>query len=129
MHWRYLRDGDAVFDWPGRGGRRKELLSFQQEYILLRELRREIWPNQYIDAATVRKAYEKAIGHGVPPSTVYRMLARHGWTKAPVLKAPTGTHLRDTSYFTKESSPVDQTRTPVDHWLLERKLTVKNSRR
>ncbi len=29
--------------------------------------------------ADIRKAYEAAIGKKVPASTVYRMLARHGW--------------------------------------------------
>ena len=29
----------------------------------------------------VKQAYEQAIGREVPKSTVYRMLARHGWRK------------------------------------------------
>jgi len=29
----------------------------------------------------VKRAYEKAVKHVVPKSTIYRMLARHGWRK------------------------------------------------
>jgi transposase len=29
----------------------------------------------------VKRAYEKAVEHTVPKSTIYRMLARHGWRK------------------------------------------------
>ena len=29
----------------------------------------------------IKRAYEKAVGHVVPKSTIYRMLARHGWRK------------------------------------------------
>jgi hypothetical protein len=29
--------------------------------------------------ADIHKAYETAIGKKVPASTIYRMLARHGW--------------------------------------------------
>jgi transposase len=128
MHWQYLRHGDAVFDMPGRGGRRKELLSFQQEYILLRELRRQIWPDEFVDAAAVRKACEETIGHAVAPSTVYRMLARHGWRKTPTVTAPSGKHLRNTSSFSKRILPVDQTRTPIDDWQVREKIAAHRRR-
>jgi hypothetical protein len=29
---------------------------------------------------TIRKAYEAAVGKRVPASTIYRLLARHGWS-------------------------------------------------
>jgi transposase len=32
-------------------------------------------------ANEVKAAYEEAVGRTVPKSTVYRMLARHGWRK------------------------------------------------
>ena len=38
----------------------------------------------------IKSAYEKAIGHKVPKSTVYRMLGRHGWQKI----APRPRHLK-----------------------------------
>jgi transposase len=123
MQRRYLHEGDAVFHTPGRGGRRKELLSIHQERRLLRSLRREIWPLETVDVAALRKAYEKAVGHAVTPSTVYRMLARHGWRKDPVVKVPaTRARLRNTSAFTKRISPVNRIWTPIDYWILDQEL-------
>ena len=89
---RYLHQGDAVLAGPGRGGRRRGILSFSQELILLRRLRRAHWPTSSIGAEEVQKAYEEAARRRVAPSTIYRMLARHGWRKAPVvqMKTPLG---------------------------------------
>jgi hypothetical protein len=102
----YLRDGDAVFDAPSRGGRHHQLLSVDAEVRLLRAVRRESARDGYVDAAVVREAYEKALGRPVAPSTVYRMLARHGWLKAPVLQVP-GPRPRRKTYFTKRLPPVE----------------------
>jgi len=99
---RYLREGDAALAGPGRGGRRNQALSLRAETDLLRALRREQWPNSYIDAQVVREAYEKAAGRRAAPSTVYRMLARHGWSKVPTLKIPEPKG-RAKTYFAKRS--------------------------
>jgi hypothetical protein len=34
-----------------------------------------------LEVSRVKAAYEQALGRKVPKSTVYRMLARHGWRK------------------------------------------------
>ena len=81
LHTRYARLGDAVLAQPGRGGRRRQNLSHEDEYALLRRLRQEAAPNCVINSARVLAAYEKAVGRRVAPSTVSRMLARHGWTR------------------------------------------------
>ncbi|HEY6293706.1 MAG TPA: helix-turn-helix domain-containing protein [Terriglobia bacterium] len=99
---RYLREGDAALAGPGRGGRRNQALGLHAETDLLRSLRRELWPNSYVDAQVVREAYEKAAGRRVAPSTVYRMLARHGWRKVPTLKIPEPKG-RAKTHFTKRS--------------------------
>ena len=88
MQARYLREGDAVFDGPGRGGRHHQLLTQRAEKELIRALGRESGKKGRVAMTVVRKAYERAVGHPVPASTVYRMVARHGWVKAPVLQAP-----------------------------------------
>ena len=31
--------------------------------------------------SSIHRDYEQEIGHKVPPSTIYRMLERHGWRK------------------------------------------------
>jgi transposase len=81
LHARYARLGDAFLVEPGRGGRRRQHLSQHDEQKLLRGLREEAAPNCVINSGRVRAAYEKAVGHRVPPSTISRMLARHGWTR------------------------------------------------
>jgi transposase len=81
LHSRYARLGDAVLAEPGRGGRRRQNLSRNEEFKLLRRLREEAAPACVINSARVHAAYEKAVGRRVPPSTISRMLARHGWTR------------------------------------------------
>jgi len=85
---RYLRLGEAAIKGLGRGGRRHEILSIREERELLRRLREELWPTSLVETRVVREAYEKAAGRRVPPSTLYRMLARHGWCKIPVVMIP-----------------------------------------
>ena len=34
-----------------------------------------------MEVSRIKAAYEQALGRKVPKSTVYRMLARHGWRK------------------------------------------------
>ena len=63
------------------GGRRRQLLTFEEEKAFL-----EPW---VIKAATggvlvvppIHAALEERLGRKIPPSTVYRLLARHGWRK------------------------------------------------
>ena len=80
----YINRGEAALQpRPGRGGRRREVLSKHQEHAVLREVRDASWPDGVVDTRAVHEAVEKAAGHRVPASTVYRMLARHGWHKFP----------------------------------------------
>jgi hypothetical protein len=34
-----------------------------------------------LEVSQVKASYEEAVGHVVPKSTIYRLLARHGWRK------------------------------------------------
>jgi hypothetical protein len=65
----------------GRGGRRRANLSLEQEEMLLSDFFDKAKTGGVLVVNDVKVAYEKALGHGVPKSTVYRMLARHGWRK------------------------------------------------
>jgi transposase len=81
FHSLYARLGDAALAEPKRGGRRRQNLTEKEEYELLRQLRTAAAPNCVIHSGDVHAAYQKAVGHPVPPSTISRMLARHGWTR------------------------------------------------
>jgi len=86
---RYLKEGESALIGVGRGGRRRENLSVKQEDGLLAQFLEKAGDGTVLVVAEVKKAYEEAVGHGVPKSTVYRMLARHGWRKvAPRRRHP-----------------------------------------
>jgi transposase len=63
------------------GGQRRAYLTFEDE--------KEFWSGFFEDASrcgilvvrAIRTALEKKLGHKVVETTVYRMLARHGWRK------------------------------------------------
>ena len=62
-----------------RGGRRRQNMSLEQEAQLLDPFFQKAREGKPLVVADVRKTYETATGKKVPASTVYRMLARHGW--------------------------------------------------
>jgi hypothetical protein len=75
----YLKEGDAVFRRPGRGGARRHLLTTAEQGSLLRRVGDESRPFGVVDFRTIHAQVEKAVGRPVPPSTVHRMLDRNGW--------------------------------------------------
>jgi len=78
---RYLREGVTALQRPGRGGRRRQNLTVEEEQNLLQEFLYQGESGGILEVSRVKAAYEQAVGRKVPKSTVYRMLARHGWRK------------------------------------------------
>lgn len=78
---RFLREGEQALAGTGRGGRRRQNLTVEQEEALLASFLEQAKAGGVLVVADVKIAYEKAAGHAVPKSTVYRMLARHDWRK------------------------------------------------
>lgn len=77
----YLREGGTALKRTGRGGRRRQNLTLGEEQNLLQEFLYQSELGGILEISRVKAAYEQAVGHRVPKSTVYRMLARHGWRK------------------------------------------------
>ena len=77
----YGRLGEALWQRPGRGGRRHQNLRREEEARLLQGFLQRAEQGRLLEVSRVKQAYEQAVGRGVPKSTVYRMLARHGWRK------------------------------------------------
>jgi transposase len=77
----YLRQGQKALKTAARGGRRRQNLTLDQERSLLAEFLDQAKRGGLLDVSRVKAAYEAAVGHDVPKSTVYRLLARHGWRK------------------------------------------------
>ena len=55
----YLKEGDALFRRPGRGGLRRHLLSRAEEQALLRRVRDEAQPYGVVDFVTIHAEVEK----------------------------------------------------------------------
>jgi transposase len=77
----YFFGGEKVLIGQGRGGRRRANLSLEEEEKLLIHFFEKAKRGEVLVVNEVKAAYEGAVGHRVPKSTVYRMLARHGWRK------------------------------------------------
>lgn len=77
----YFREGERALIGIGRGGRRRNNLNEDEELRVLAPFFKKAASGGVLVVNEVKQAYEEAIGRGVPKSTVYRMLARHGWRK------------------------------------------------
>jgi transposase len=63
------------------GGRRREILSVEEEEAFLRPWVEKAETGGVLVVPPIHEALEKRLGRPVAASTVYRMLARHGWRK------------------------------------------------
>jgi transposase len=89
IHSQYLRNGSKALTGIGRGGRHNENLTPEEEDLLLMPFLEKAQNGGVLVATEIKLAYEKQVKHEVPKSTIYRMLARHGWRKiAPRPKHP-----------------------------------------
>jgi transposase len=77
----FLRQGEGFWERPERGGRRHQNRPREEEAHLLQSFLPSVERGGMLEVSRVKQAYEQAVGHLVPKSTVYRMLARHGWRK------------------------------------------------
>lgn len=81
IHSRWAKEGDAIFDLRSRGGRRHQHLSVEQEQALLAPFVRRAEAGGMLSVTEIQQAYEVQTGKQVAPSTIYRLLDRHGWRK------------------------------------------------
>ena len=81
LHSRWAKEGDAIFELRGRGGRRHQHLSVEQEQALLAPFVERANSGGMLTVSEIQRAYEQHTGVEVAPSTVYRLLDRHGWRK------------------------------------------------
>lgn len=72
-----------------RGGRRHLLMTVEEEIAFLAPWVEKAADGGVLIVPPIHAALELAAGHRVPKSTVYRLLARHGWRKlAPDTRRP-----------------------------------------
>ena len=76
---------------PQWGGRHRQNMRPEEEAAFLAPVLADAERGGILVVAPIKAAYEKAVGRSVPDSTVYRLLARHGWRKlAPRPRHPKG---------------------------------------
>src|SRR6516165_9785835 len=63
------------------GGRQRENMTLSEEKALLTRFAKAAGAGEMLNIHDLKRAYEKAIGHATSDSTVYNLLARHGWRK------------------------------------------------
>jgi transposase len=63
------------------GGRRRENLTLEEERKLIASFAKAAGAGELLTISELQAAYEKAIGHKTGSSTIYALLARHGWRK------------------------------------------------
>lgn len=103
-HSRYMKRGESALLGAGRGGRRHQNLTVEQECALLEDFKVKAQQGGVLEVREIHDAYESVVGHTVAKSTVYRMLARHGWRKvAPRPHHPKGNAVRRRAF--KKNSP------------------------
>jgi transposase len=78
---RFGVEGEAALLGGPAGGRRHQYLPEAAEARLLEPFLGPAERGGVLVATAVKAAYEQAVGRRVPKSTVYRLLARHGWRK------------------------------------------------
>jgi transposase len=110
VHSTYSRGGEAALEPHPEGGRRRANLSLAEEKALLAGFVAEAEAGGLLEVGAIVTAYEKAVGHHVPPSTVYRMLKRHDWrTIAPRPRHPKNDPIRAEEFKKNWGPPLRNT--------------------
>jgi transposase len=83
------REGEAEPLRPPWGGRRRALMSLEDEQAFLTDWKTKAEQGELVVLTPLRAALEKKLGRRVKSSVVYRLLQRHQWRKvAPDTRHP-----------------------------------------
>ncbi len=77
----YNRLGVEGVETPGKGGRRHQYLTFEEEQAFLFPFFSRAAAGEIAAVSEIKHAFEAQVGHKVNKSTIYRLLGRHGWRK------------------------------------------------
>jgi len=81
IHANYWKHGEEFLLSKQKGGRNRENISIEEEKELLSGFTEKATEGGILEVSKIKDSYEKKVGKEVHESTVYRMLARHGWRK------------------------------------------------
>lgn len=77
----YNRLGVGAVETVGKGGRRRQYLTLEEEKEFLAPFFAQAQAGEIATAGQIWRAFEKRVGQEVDDSTIYRLLNRHGWRK------------------------------------------------
>src|SRR5436305_7278527 len=77
----YNRLGVAAVETAGKGGRRHQYLTLEEEHQFLVPFFAQAEEGLIATTVEIWRAFEARVGHEVDDSTIYRLLHRHGWRK------------------------------------------------
>jgi transposase len=77
----YNRLGVAAVETAGKGGRRHQYLTRQEEQAFLAPFFSRAQQAEIATAGEIKRAFEVRVGQEVEASTIYRFLKRDGWRK------------------------------------------------
>lgn len=77
----YNRLGVGAVETPGKGGRRNESMTLEEERELLTPFFERAKKGELTTIAHIKQAFEKRVGHKVDETTISRLLKRHEWRK------------------------------------------------
>lgn len=78
---RYFAEKESSLIGEGRGGRRRQNLTVEEEDALLKGFFDKAKEGGVLVVSEIKRAYERKVGRPVNKTIVYRMLERHGWRK------------------------------------------------
>lgn len=77
----YNRLGVVAVETSGKGGRRHQYLTLEEEQQFLAPFFARAEAGEIATVREIWQAFEERVGHPVDDSTIYRLLDRHGWRK------------------------------------------------
>ena len=80
-HMAYDHGGLKALKSRPSGGRKRENMTLVEENALLARFAKAAGAGEMLNIHDLKAAYEKAIRHETSNSTIYNLLARHGWRK------------------------------------------------
>jgi transposase len=80
-HMAYAHGGLKALRRKPTGGRKRENMTVAEEKALLARFAKAAGTGELLNIHDLKASYEEAIGHETSNSTVYNLLARHGWRK------------------------------------------------
>jgi transposase len=75
----YKQGGVAAIETPGKGGRRHQYLTLEQEHTFLQPFLARAARGEIATATEIHHAFEQRVGHTVDDRTISRLLNRQGW--------------------------------------------------